>query len=50
MAKHVKKIRINVTIKPDLLKRIDEIATPYERSHFICQACIEKLDREKDKE
>jgi len=49
MAKHVKKLRINITITPDLLKRIDEVATPYERSWFINEACIEKLDLQKDK-
>ena len=49
MAKHIKKLRINITITPDLLKRIDEVATPYERSWFINEACIEKLDLQKDK-
>lgn len=49
MAKHVKKLRINITITPELLKRIDEVATRYERSWFINEACIEKLDLQKDK-
>jgi metal-responsive CopG/Arc/MetJ family transcriptional regulator len=49
MAKHVKKLRINITITPDLLKRVDEVATRYERSWFINEACVEKLGREKDK-
>ena len=49
MVKHVKKLRINITITPDLLKRIDEVVTPYERSWFINEACVEKLDLQKDK-
>ena len=49
MAKHIKKLRINITITPDLLKRIDEVVTPYERSWFINEACAEKLDSQKDK-
>jgi len=49
MPKHVKKLRINITITRDLLKRIDDVATPYERSRFINEACDEKLDREKIK-
>lgn len=49
MAKHVKKLRINITITPELLKRIDDVATRYERSWFINEACIEKIEREKEK-
>ena len=49
MPKHVKKLRINITITPELLKRIDDVATKYERSRFINEACVEKLDSEKAK-
>mgnify|MGYP003643923303 CR=1 FL=1 len=49
MLKHVKKLRINITITSELLKRIDNVATKYERSRFINEACVEKLDRDKVK-
>ena len=45
MSKHLKKLRINITITPDLLKRIDKAVTPYERSRFINAACQEALDK-----
>lgn len=40
------KIRINIMIHPDLLKRIDDVTGQYERSGFIGEACKEKLARE----
>ena len=49
MLKHVMKLRINITITSELLKRIDNVATKYERSRFINEACVEKLDRDKVK-
>jgi len=49
MPKHVKKLRINITITPDLLKKIDDFVTPYERSRFFNEACVEKIDRDKAK-
>ena len=45
MKPYKKKIRINITMPPDLLKRIDAVAGPFERSQFIKQACIEKLEK-----
>ena len=45
MSKHSKKLRINITITPDLLKRIDKAVTPYERSRFINAACLVAIDK-----
>lgn len=39
------KVRVNIMIRPELLKRIDDEAGKYERSVFIGEACAEKLER-----
>lgn len=43
-----RRTRINISLKTALLKKIDEVAGPYERSAFISSACQEKLDFEYD--
>jgi metal-responsive CopG/Arc/MetJ family transcriptional regulator len=48
MVKRTKKLRINITIMPELLKRIDAIVTSYERSRFVNEACVEKLNKRKE--
>jgi metal-responsive CopG/Arc/MetJ family transcriptional regulator len=47
--KHEKKVRINISIKPDVLRRVDEAAGPYERSSYISTACVEKLGKDEKK-
>ena len=48
MIKRTKKLRINITITSELLKRIDAVVTSYERSRFVNEACAEKLNQEKE--
>jgi metal-responsive CopG/Arc/MetJ family transcriptional regulator len=47
MSKHTKKIRINITVPPPLLKRIDKESGFYERSAWISDACEQKLEKKK---
>ena len=47
MQKYIKKLRINITMPPDLLARIDAVAGMFRRSWFIHEACEEKLQRDK---
>lgn len=46
MPKHTNKVRINITLKPDLLKRIDKAAGKFQRSVFIGEACAERIKRD----
>lgn len=48
-AKPMKKKRINITMKPDLLRKVDAVAGEYRRSEFIGDACEEKLDKDGEK-
>lgn len=41
----IKKKRINITMPPALLKKVDDAAGEYRRSEFIGEACEEKLSR-----
>ena len=45
--KRTRKIRINITMKPELLKKVDVAAGDYERSSWISEACVEKVDKPK---
>tara|TARA_R110000787_G_scaffold62808_3_gene141803 strand:- start:680 stop:835 length:156 start_codon:yes stop_codon:yes gene_type:complete len=47
--KYVTKIRINISISPALLKKIDKAAGPFERSSFISNSCLEMLDKKASK-
>lgn len=48
MIKYAKKVRVNVTLPPSILTKIDKFVGPYQRSSFIARACLEKLTRDED--
>ena len=47
MQKYIKKLRINITMPPGLMARIDAACGAFRRSWFIEEACEEKLARDK---
>ena len=46
--KYVNKVRVNVTMSPALLTKIDRHSGPYQRSSFIAKACLEKITRDEN--
>ena len=44
--KHTNKVRVNVTMSPAILTRIDKAVGPYCRSAFVSKACLEQLTRD----
>ncbi len=42
-----RKVRINITMKPELLKKVDDAAGALRRSEFIGEACEMKLGEKK---
>jgi|APGre2960657505_1045072.scaffolds.fasta_scaffold44088_3 hypothetical protein len=46
--KHTNKVRVNVTMSPAILTRIDKAVGPYCRSAFVSKACLEQLTRDEN--
>lgn len=44
--KRIKRHRINITMPPVLLRKVDAAAGPFQRSAYIEKACGEKLDKD----